>query len=119
MEKSHPIAYWLLTLGLAFVFGWFGIDKIVTPLNWIGWIPGWMDGFLGMDLIAWTKLIGVAEIVFAAGLFIPWVKRYVSALVMLHLIAVIAVTRFSEIGIRDIGLFFMAAALLSMQWKKS
>jgi hypothetical protein len=116
--KNDRLPYWLLTLGLAFVFGWFGVDKLLDPLNWIGWIPSWMDGFLGMEKLMWTKLIGGAEMTLAIGLFIPKIKHTASLLIVLNLIAIVGVTRFSEIGVRDVGLLFMALALLSLNHHK-
>ena len=56
--QSVSIARNILLLGLVFVFLAFGIDKFVQPILWIGWIPGWMNGLLGMNADLWLKIIG-------------------------------------------------------------
>ncbi len=43
MSAVHT-SRWTLIAGLAFVFIYFGIDKFVHPLIWIGWMPAWLDG---------------------------------------------------------------------------
>lgn len=117
--KNIQIASWLLTLGLLYVFGWFGIDKLLNPLTWVGWMPGMLEGLFGFSKVIWTQIIGGIEVALALGLLIPWIKRYAALFMFLHLIAVLAVTGFSEIGIRDTGLLFMAAGLTVLVWPKN
>ncbi len=104
----------LLTIGLAVVFGWFGIDKFLTPLIWIGWMPLWMEGLMGMPTETWLKIVGVSEIIMALLIIIPIRKvRMVGAvLIALHLVAILTQTGWSDIGVRDTGLLFSALALL-------
>ena len=64
----------VLRLGLAFVFGWFGIDKFLHLQNWYGWIPQWM-GFVPRDLFLYA--VAVVEVILAIlliGLVYAWVK---------------------------------------------
>jgi len=108
-------ARWCLILGLAYVFAFFGIGKIIHPLLWIQWIPAWFEGALGMTRETWLTIFGWVEILLAAALLIPKTKvqRIVAALIAVHLVGVLSQTGlFNDIGIRDTGLFFMALALV-------
>lgn len=111
--SSITLARWSLILGLAFVFAYFGIDKFLHPLIWIGWIPAWMDGLLGMKPAAWLQIIGVAEIVIAAAILLP--VRVVQQIAVIgaavQLVAILIVGGWNDIAVRDTGLLTMAIAL--------
>jgi hypothetical protein len=106
----------LLTLGLAFVFGYFGIDKLVHPDFWIGWIPLWMEGLLTFSRNGWLVLIGITEIFFALLILIPIriVRQVGTVLIALHLVAILTQTGWNDIAVRDIGLLFMALSLFAL-----
>jgi uncharacterized membrane protein YphA (DoxX/SURF4 family) len=99
------------TLGIAFVFIYFGIDKFMNPIIWIGWQPAFMDGLLGFSKANWNSVFGVIETII--GLLILFPKtRWIGALIAsLHLIPIIYITFLSDIAVRDIGLFSMAIYL--------
>lgn len=111
--ESTDIAKWSLTLGLAFVFIYFGIDKFLNPLVWIGWMPTWLNGSLGFSVDQWLQIIAVTEIVFGAMLLMPIriVQKIGSVLVALHLVAILTQTGWNDVAVRDIGLLTMAIAL--------
>jgi len=115
IEKSKLI--WIPIGFLAFVFLFFGIDKFVHPDIWAGWIPAWMDGLLGLSLGAWSNFAGVSEIVFGILLLVPRL-RFWGALGMTSqlLFITLVLTRFSEVGIRDIGLLGMAVYLAAYSY---
>jgi uncharacterized membrane protein len=104
---------YLLIAAAAFVFGLFGIDKFANPLLWIGWMPSWMEGFLGLSRSAWLQITGALEILFAIMLCIPIrnVRRSAVILMILHLVAVLTQTGWNDIAIRDIGLLGSLGAL--------
>lgn len=110
-----PISIVRLTLiiGVTIVFVYFGIDKFVSPLIWIGWLPSWMDGLLGLGKSTWIQIIGAAEIIIAVLLFIPVriVQKTGALLAVLHLAAVLTQTGWNDVAVRDIGLLFMTVAL--------
>jgi uncharacterized membrane protein YphA (DoxX/SURF4 family) len=112
---------WILVASMALVFGFFGVDKFVHPEIWMGWFPGWMDGLFGLDLAKHNMMAAVTEITFAVLLIIPK-TRFWGALGMTLQLAfiVVVLTRFSDIGIRDIGLLGMAVYLAAANnpWKK-
>jgi hypothetical protein len=104
---------WILLAAFVFVFGYFGIDKFVTPVLWMGFLPAWMDGLLGMPKETWIAVVGAAEIVMAVMLLIPHslVRRIGAGLIILHLITVVIQVGWNDIGVRDIGLLLSAAAM--------
>lgn len=106
----------LLTIGLAFVFGYFGVDKLLHPDNWIGWIPLWMEGMLTFSRYGWLTLIGLSEMLFALLLLIPVriVRQTGTVLIALHLVAILTQTGWNDVAVRDIGLLFMALGLFSL-----
>lgn len=103
-----------LTISLVFVFGYFGVDKMVHPEYWIGWIPRWMDGLLGLTDHAWLIVIALAEIFLAVLLLmpVPMVRRIGGILICIHLMAILTQTGWNDIAVRDIGLLGATLALL-------
>lgn len=112
--QRKTVAIILLALGLAFVFGAFGIGKFEDPLLWIGWMPAWMDGLLGLPQSTWLRIVGLTEILLALLLLIPvrTVQRVAAILMALHLLGVLTQTGWNDIAIRDIGLLLSSLALL-------
>ena len=101
----------VLRLGLAFVFGWFGIDKFLNVSAWYGWIPSWLsfvpqDGFL--------YVLGALEVIAALLLLIGRYVRLASLGCAALLIGVVVSFGINEITVRDIGLAAMALALAMM-----
>lgn len=111
MNKNKLI--WIPIVFLAFVFLFFGIDKFVHPDVWIGWIPAWMDGLLGISKETFNTIAGVSEIIFALLLLISKTRFWGALGMTLQLLFItLVLTRFSEVGIRDIGLLGMALYLM-------
>ena len=106
----------LLTLGLAFVFGYFGADKFVHPEFWLGWIPLWMEGLLTFSRTGWLMIIGFTEILFALMILIPvrTIRQIGTVLIALHLVAILTQTGWNDIAVRDIGLLFMTLGLFAL-----
>lgn len=106
-------AIWILSLGLAVVFGWFGIDKFLTPAAWLGWIPSWMDGLLGMPAATWLRIIAASEILFAIMLLVPVrnVRRAGAVLIAVQLLGILPIAGFNDVGLRDFAMMMSAVAL--------
>lgn len=112
MERV-TIVRWLLTAALVLVFGYFGIDKFLSPILWIGWIPPWMDGLLGLSREVWLKGVGIAEIVVAILLLVPHrrVRQAGAALAVVQLLGVLTQVGWNDVGARDAGLLLASVAL--------
>lgn len=103
-----------LAIGLAFVLGSFGIDKFIHPLNWVGWMPDWMDGLAGISAHTWLLTIGGFETLLALGLCIHWkgIQHWSALFASLHLTSIVLLAvGWNDIGIRDAGLTCAASAL--------
>jgi len=101
----------VLRLGLAIVFGWFGIDKFLNVSAWYSWIPEWMS-FVPQD--AFLYVLGVLEVVAALFLLGGRFVRIVSLACAALLVGVVVSFGINEITVRDIGLIAMALALAMM-----
>lgn len=103
-----------LAIGLAFVLGYFGIDKFIHPLNWIGWMPDWMNGLAGISVHTWLSIIGAFEIFLALGLCIPWkgIQHWSALFASLHLTSIVLLAvGWNDIAVRDAALTCAASAL--------
>ena len=112
VSKQHFARYALIA-ALVLVFGFFGIDKFLNPLLWIGWIPTWMEGLLGFTRETWLQIIAALEILLAAWLLIPIrrARQIAVVLMALHLVAVLTQTGWNDVGARDTGLLLASVAL--------
>lgn len=111
------LSFMFLISGLALVLAWFGIDKFRNGYIWVGFLPVWMDGFLGFSKNIWIVVIGILELIFAALIVIPVrrVRQAGAGLIILHLAGILSQTGINnDVGMRDVGLLFMSAALLSL-----
>jgi hypothetical protein len=116
------LSRWIIAVGLAIVMVDFGADKLLHAQNWIGWMPAWIDGFLGVTVARWITVIGLGELIVGLGLLIPpkHIQRIAALLASVHLVSVIIVVASisggfvwnDQIVIRDIGLLAMGIALM-------
>ncbi len=113
MERKRLPEY-LLTAGMVIVFAWFGIDKFRNAYLWTGFMPAWMDGFLGYSTKdVWIGVVGALEIIFAAMLLVPIrrIRQAGAVLIALHLAAVLMQVGWNDVGVRDLGLLLASVAL--------
>lgn len=113
MQRTNAAKY-VLIAALAFLFIWFGVDKLIHPNTWIGWMPTWMDGLLGFEIGMWLSVVGVIEFVLGVLLLIPVrkVRIVATAIIILHLAFVVFQVGWNDIGIRDVALLGSAVSLL-------
>jgi uncharacterized membrane protein YphA (DoxX/SURF4 family) len=100
----------LIRAGLAIVFLYAGVSSLQHPLEWLGYVPGFLTKFASAGLI----LKGMAAYELALGVWLLSGKfvRYAAALSALTLAGIIVSnTGQFIITFRDIGLLFAAAAL--------
>ncbi len=101
----------LLRVGLAFCFLYAAVFSFKNPGEWIGFVPQFTTKFVAADVS--LKLISTIQIALAAWLL--WGKwlRYAAALALLLLVGIVVFNlNLLVITFRDIGLAFMALALL-------
>jgi len=117
LRKRHHAAFWIIGVGLAFVFVVFGLEKFFLPSHWLGWIPTWMDGLAMLDKTIWLKIIGGVELLTALLLLLPYrkVRRAGAGLATVQLIGILSEvfrqTGWNDVVVRDVALLSMAVAL--------
>lgn len=108
MFTSSKFSYLALRLGLAFVFLWFGIDKIFHPLYWLNaWVPDSIESLVlrvNIGLTEFMYLNGIFEILVGLSLITGVFIKVLSILAIIFLINIIAFVGISEVTIRDLAL---------------
>ena len=113
MLQRNAVAKAILTFELVLIFGYFGIDKFVHPLNWIGWIPLWMDGLMGMPKQTWLMIIGTQETLSAILILIPMrrVRQFACLFIVAQMAVILTQVGVNEMGARDFGILLSSLAL--------
>jgi len=109
-----------LRIGLAIVFLWFGVHKLVDPQYWLdAWMPQAVQAFVMRLSVAprdAMNLLGIAEVLIAisllTGYFVRWFAA--AAIVFLAGVSLTHISTFNEVLVRDIGL--MGAFLALILW---
>ena len=111
--QLKSLATGILTAGLVLVVGYFGLDKFLHPILWIGWIPTAFDGLLGLSINRWLMVIGSFEITLALMLVMPWsrVRKAGALLIAMHLIAVLTQVGWNVTGARDMSILLSSVSL--------
>ena len=109
-NKNYSIV--IIRISLALVLLWFGIDEIVNPENWFGYIPPGITSIIPFDIESFILLNGIFEIIIGVLLLIGYYTRIVAFIAALHLLSITIAVGYNEIGIRDFGLTLMAVSLI-------
>lgn len=119
MPITNKTSYFILRLGLAFVFLWFGTDKLIHPNYWINaWIPQWVFNLLNsfsFKTLNFIYIQGIFEITIGLGLALNVFTRIFALLASLFLLLIILSIGINEVIIRDIGL--LSGLLAIIFWK--
>ena len=109
----NKTAITILRWGLAFVFFYAAIASLVTPQDWIGYIPEFLRGLLPGNLF--LILFSIFEIILASFLFIGKKIVYASLIAAVALVGV-TIVNFNQLDVlfRDVGLAMMALALFEL-----
>ncbi|MFA6459354.1 MAG: hypothetical protein WCV79_03090 [Candidatus Paceibacterota bacterium] len=107
----------ILSWGLSFVFIWFGLSEILTPTNWISYVPPFLSSLGNETFIMSLVVIHGAILIGCALLLIINIGRPVAAALSALLLAQILVAMILESGlspvvVRDIGLFGATLSLV-------
>lgn len=99
----------LLRWSLVALFVWFGFQQLVSPSDWVGFLPEW-TGYFPIPGEMLVQLNGLFELILATLLFIGVYTRVSAALLGVHLLG-IAITAGGAIGVRDAALAMATIAL--------
>ena len=108
MFSSSRFSYLVLRLGLAAVFLWFGVDKILHPTYWLNaWVTPTVRSMLdviGIPAAQFIYLNGIFEILVGVSLVTNVMQRIFSLLAVLFIISIFIFVGLNEVTVRDIGL---------------
>jgi len=102
----------VLRVGLAIVLFWFGVNQILDPSKWVFFIPEWVVQASPISAELIVLLNGGVELVLGAFILFGIFLRISSLIVALHLFGIALSLGNSPSAIRDLGLAFMALALV-------
>jgi uncharacterized membrane protein YphA (DoxX/SURF4 family) len=112
--NKEEIGVYILRLGLAVVFLYFGISQILDQSKWIYFVPDRFSNFYISEILK-SKIVflnGIFDTVIALSLISGLFIRIFSILGFIHLCSIaIFSLGFEPSGIRDLGLAF---AILSL-----
>lgn len=108
MFNSTKYPYLFIRFGLAVVFFWFGVGKLLNPQYWLNaWVPLWLINFISQHGFNGTQFIylnGIFEILVGLSLVSNIFIKLFSTLAIFFLIVILTVNGFTEVTVRDIGL---------------
>ena len=108
---------WPLRLGLGAMYGYSGFSLITRPLDWQGFLPLWLSGFIAkvMPFGAYLSFQGAGELAMAfifLAWFLPrWSVRIAAGLAAAEMFLIIAVVGIDLATFRDLGLLGAAVSL--------
>lgn len=102
----------ILRIGVAIVLFWFGGAQLLSPENWTGYLPEWLVSTSPVSTELLVLLNGGVEVVLGAFILLGIFVRISALIVALHLFGIALSLGNTPSGIRDVGLAFMALALV-------
>jgi uncharacterized membrane protein YphA (DoxX/SURF4 family) len=109
-NKLNNYGPFILRVGIALVFLWFGSQQLLHSVEWTGWLPSWTQN-LPVSRTTFVFMNGIFEVIFGTLLFLGLFTRLSSLLLGLHLLAIAFTIGYNDVGVRDFGL---AIATLSI-----
>lgn len=110
----HKYAHDVLRIGLSILFLWFGMSQLLSPADWVSWIPSWATSLPLPIVVTPEQLVlynGGFETVLGALLALGFLVRTSALLLSLHLLVITFEIGYSPIGVRDLGLALSTLAL--------
>lgn len=105
----------VMRLFLGFVLLWFGVQEILNPRYWSGYVPQMAIDVLPIPILPFVQGHGVVLAFLAVCFFFRFHLRYVGVIALLVLLSIIggliSMNGFNEIVVRDIGIFGLALSI--------
>lgn len=102
----------ILRIGVALVLFWFGGSQLLNPAGWTEYLPEWLTGISPISPEVLVLVNGGVEVILGAFILLGMYVRISAFIVALHLFGIGISLGNTPSGIRDIGLGFMALALV-------
>ena len=103
-DKTRAYAPAIVRVGIASVFLWFGVSQLLDAANWTGWLPEYALS-LPLSVETLVYLNGAFETLFGLMLLLGLGTRIAAIFLSIHMVHIISVVGYSEIGVRDFGIF--------------
>lgn len=111
LSRYEPYAASVVRIGIAGVFLWFGINQLMNPGNWTGFLPLWADN-LPLSLETLILIHGSVETLFGALLLVGYQPRIVASVLTFMLVMTTLHLNYGPVMIRDIGLIFATVSIV-------
>lgn len=110
LAKYEKFAQPLLRIASSLVFLWFGIQQLLFPDSWVGFVPNF---FIGIGFSAKFLVVcnAVLELTLGSFLIFGLYTRFASLILGLHLIGISLSIGISPTAIRDFGLAFATLSI--------
>ena len=123
MLKKLSANYLLvMRLFLAFVLGWFGVNEILNPRYWSGYIHPMALELLPIPILPLVQGHGAILTFLAICFLFRFQLRYMGVIAILVLLSIIggliSMNGFDEIVVRDIGLLGLALSIWLYEIRK-
>jgi uncharacterized membrane protein YphA (DoxX/SURF4 family) len=114
MQARTEWGVFVLRIGLAVLFLWFGFSQFLDQSAWVSWVPEWAMSITGLEAEMIVLLNGGFEIAFGVLLALGLYMRPAAALLGLHLAVLVFEIGLSPIGLRDFAIMMASFALALM-----
>ena len=101
----------VLRISMAMVILWFGFQQLFNASAWIAYIPDSAVALTHLSALGLVYINGLFELVFGTALLFGFQTRFAALLLGLHLLDIMYVVGYGEIGVRDFGLAFGTLAV--------
>lgn len=96
---------------MAAVILWFSLQQFMHPDMWTAYVPDSATNITGLSAVALVYVNATFELIFGAFLVLGIYTRLSAVLLALHLLDIMWIVGYGEIGVRDFGL---SLALISV-----
>jgi len=111
LMKSEKLSPLILRLAVGLPFFLLGIDQLLHPQQWIGYLALWAENLLGVEPLQFFFVNGFFDTVLGLLLILGIFTRVCAVIAALHLTGVILNLGYNEIAIRDLGILLAAVVL--------
>ena len=99
----------LTRIAISIVFLWFGINQIINPDYFMGYLPSFI--LLSGYAKTFIYLNGTFEVIFGTLLAIGLFTRTAALLLTIHLVGIIIGLGYNDVAVRDFGLMLITFAI--------
>jgi uncharacterized membrane protein YphA (DoxX/SURF4 family) len=117
--KNNPkLANLILRVGLGITVLWFGVSQLISPSEWIGFLPVWAFDLNFVSTITLVYLNGIFETLGSLAFIFNQYTKFFSILLAIHMGFIIFHLGYNDLAIRDFGILVGFLALVFMSENK-